>query len=66
MIVSGPLSREWAMARNILVMRPDNIGDVVMTGPVFHALKQSLPQSRLSSPPFPCAWALLRSGVAPN
>ena len=38
----------WAAARNILVMRPDNIGDVVMTGPLLRAVRQALPHSRLT------------------
>ena len=38
----------WAEARRLLVMRLDNIGDVVMTGPVLRALKENLPGSRLT------------------
>jgi ADP-heptose:LPS heptosyltransferase len=38
--VTGP----WAEARRLLVMRLDNIGDVVMTGPVLRALKENLPR----------------------
>lgn len=39
---------EWASVRNILVMRLDNIGDVVMTGPALRAIKANLPQARLT------------------
>lgn len=42
------LDPAWARAGNILLMRPDNIGDVVMTGPVFRALREALPESRLT------------------
>ncbi len=42
------LSNEWAKARNILVMRLDNIGDVIMTSPALRAIKQNLPESRLT------------------
>ena len=39
--MTGP----WAEARRLLVMRLDNIGDVVMTGPVLRALKENLPRA---------------------
>ena len=38
----------WAAARRLLVMRLDNIGDVVMAGPVLRALKESLPGSHVT------------------
>jgi ADP-heptose:LPS heptosyltransferase len=38
----------WSQARRILVMRLDNIGDVVMTSPVLRALKENLPASHLT------------------
>lgn len=42
------LDPAWAAARNLLVLRPDNIGDVVMTGPLLRAVRQALPDSRLT------------------
>ncbi|MBV9454071.1 MAG: glycosyltransferase family 9 protein [Rubrobacter sp.] len=42
------MNRPWAEARRILVMRLDNIGDVVMTSPVLRALKESLPASSIT------------------
>jgi ADP-heptose:LPS heptosyltransferase len=42
------VAEPWAAARNLLVMRLDNIGDVVMTGPALRALKQNLPAARLT------------------
>ncbi|MBV9387685.1 MAG: glycosyltransferase family 9 protein [Chroococcidiopsidaceae cyanobacterium CP_BM_ER_R8_30] len=39
---------EWAKARNILVMRLDNIGDVIMTSPALRALKENLPECRIT------------------
>jgi ADP-heptose:LPS heptosyltransferase len=42
--VNGP----WAEVRRILVLRLDNIGDVVMTSPVLRALKENLPASHLT------------------
>ncbi len=33
----------WAGVRRLLVVRPDNIGDVIMAGPALRALKESLP-----------------------
>lgn len=38
----------WLQARNILAVRMDNIGDVVMLGPALRALKETLPQARLT------------------
>ena len=38
----------WSEARRLLVMRLDNIGDVVMTGPVLRALKENLPEASLT------------------
>jgi ADP-heptose:LPS heptosyltransferase len=34
--------------RNVLVMRLDNIGDVIMTSPALRAIKENLPQARLT------------------
>ena len=42
--MTGP----WAEARRLLVMRLDNIGDVVMTGPVLRALKENLPGASIT------------------
>ena len=42
------MNRSWAEAQRILVMRLDNIGDVVMTSPVLRALKESLPASSIT------------------
>jgi ADP-heptose:LPS heptosyltransferase len=42
--VTGP----WAEVRRLLVMRLDNIGDVVMTGPVLRALKENLPRASIT------------------
>jgi len=38
----------WAKARNILAMRLDNIGDVIMTSPALRAIKENLPECRLT------------------
>ena len=42
--MNGP----WAEVRRILVMRLDNIGDVMMTSPVLRALKENLPESSIT------------------
>ena len=42
------MNEQWAQARRVLVMRLDNIGDVVMTSPVLRALKENLPASHLT------------------
>ncbi len=39
---------EYAQPRRILVVRLDNIGDVVMTGPVFRALDAAYPSASLT------------------
>ncbi|MBD1874340.1 glycosyltransferase family 9 protein [Nodosilinea sp. FACHB-131] len=42
-----PLS-PWLSARNLLVLRLDNIGDVLMTAPALQAIKETNPQARLT------------------
>jgi ADP-heptose:LPS heptosyltransferase len=42
------VNEPWADARRILVMRLDNIGDVVMTSPLLRALKENLPESHVT------------------
>lgn len=39
---------EWLAARNILAVRLDNIGDVIMLGPALRAVKETPPQARLT------------------
>ena len=39
---------EWLAAKNILAVRLDNIGDVVMLGPALRAVNESSPQARLT------------------
>ena len=38
----------WQSARNILLVRLDNMGDVLLTTPAFHAVKTTLPGARLT------------------
>ena len=38
---------DWAAMRRVLVVRPDNVGDVLMTGPVFRALRAAAPHAQL-------------------
>lgn len=52
----------WLKARNILAIRMDNTGDVIMLGPALRALKETSPQARLTllaSPAGSAAAALL-------
>lgn len=42
------MNPQWANARNILVMRLDNIGDVLMTSPALRAIKENLPEARVT------------------
>src|SRR5207245_9660357 len=39
---------EWQAARNVLLIRLDNLGDVLLMTPAFHAVKASLPSARLT------------------
>jgi ADP-heptose:LPS heptosyltransferase len=39
---------EWLEARNIVAVRLDNIGDVLMLGPALRAVKESSPRARLT------------------
>lgn len=47
-ILYPPLPLPWANSRNLLAMRLDNIGDVIMTGPALRAIKETLPQAKLT------------------
>jgi ADP-heptose:LPS heptosyltransferase len=38
----------WSAARNILAVRLDNIGDIIMLGPALRALKESAPDARIT------------------
>lgn len=42
------LIQRWNTAHNILVMRLDNIGDVIMTSPALRAIKENLPQASIT------------------
>ena len=46
--------KEWAGCKNILCIRPDNMGDLIMAAPAMRALKES----------FGCAITLLTSSMA--
>lgn len=38
---------DWTTPRRVLVVRPDNLGDVLMTGPALAALRAAAPQTRI-------------------
>jgi ADP-heptose:LPS heptosyltransferase len=38
---------DWAALRRILVVRPDNLGDVVLCGPALRALRRAAPEARI-------------------
>src|SRR5690606_41198554 len=42
------MSAGWEEARNILCVRLDNMGDVLMTTPAIRALRESVPGRRLT------------------
>lgn len=39
---------KWLAARNILAVRLDNIGDILMLGPALHAIKETSPEARIT------------------
>jgi len=42
------IDEQWRSARHILVIRLDNLGDVLVTTPAIHAVKASLPTAELT------------------
>lgn len=48
-LVRDPVSvQQWAQARNVLAIRLDNMGDVIMTSPALRAIKANAPNRRLT------------------
>ena len=41
-------AERWSQARNILAVRLDNLGDVLMTTPALRAIKESDPRRRIT------------------
>jgi ADP-heptose:LPS heptosyltransferase len=46
--VEAKVDRDWREARNLLAIRLDNLGDVLVTTPAIHALRENLPQARIT------------------
>ncbi|MGQ9674717.1 MAG: glycosyltransferase family 9 protein [Chloroflexota bacterium] len=42
------MARDWREVRNLLVVRLDNLGDVLVTTPAIHALRENLPEARIT------------------
>ena len=42
------MDASWSQARRVLAIRLDNLGDVLVTTPALHALKQALPAAELT------------------
>lgn len=42
------IDEQWRVARNVLLIRLDNLGDVLLTTPAFHAVRQALPEAKLT------------------
>lgn len=42
------LDEHWSAARNVLLIRLDNLGDMLLTTPAFHAVREALPAARLT------------------
>jgi ADP-heptose:LPS heptosyltransferase len=43
-----PEQQNWQQVRNLLVIRLDNIGDVLMLSPALRSLRENLPQAKLT------------------
>jgi lipopolysaccharide heptosyltransferase II len=44
----APGAERWHRARDVLAVRLDNLGDVLMTSPALAAIRESLPEARLT------------------
>ncbi len=42
------IDERWSAARSVLLIRLDNLGDVLVTTPAFHAVREALPNARLT------------------
>ncbi len=42
------MDSRWTSARNLLLVRLDNLGDVLLCTPAFHAVRETLPQAKLT------------------
>ncbi|MHB0868451.1 MAG: glycosyltransferase family 9 protein [Chloroflexota bacterium] len=42
------MDSRWMAARNLLLVRLDNLGDVLLCTPAFHAVRETLPEARLT------------------
>ncbi len=42
------IDKRWRTVQSILLVRLDNLGDVLLTTPAFHAVKEALPGARLT------------------
>ncbi|MBA2395580.1 MAG: glycosyltransferase family 9 protein [Ktedonobacteraceae bacterium] len=42
------LDERWSSAHSVLLIRLDNLGDMLLTTPAFHAVKEALPGARLT------------------
>ena len=48
LMIDSMIDPEWQNARNLLAIRLDNLGDVLVTTPALHAIKCSLPAAKLT------------------
>lgn len=42
------INEQWRSVRNVLAVRLDNLGDVLVTTPAIHAIRQSLPEAKIT------------------
>ncbi|HLI51491.1 MAG TPA: hypothetical protein VKU87_06815, partial [Thermomicrobiaceae bacterium] len=45
---TSPVDEVWSKVGHVLAIRLDNLGDVLVTTPALHAIKESIPGVRLS------------------
>ena len=48
MRVDASVHEEWRDARRVLAVRLDNLGDVLVTTPAIHAMRESLPDATIT------------------
>jgi ADP-heptose:LPS heptosyltransferase len=46
--VNASVHEEWRHARRVLAVRLDNLGDVLVTTPAIHAIRESLPEAAIT------------------
>ena len=46
--MTSTIDERWQSVRRVLVVRLDNLGDVLVTTPAIHAVRQALPEAQIT------------------